>query len=62
MLRQLTFFLTFMNQKFQFMTFTFNLPEQMFHMALLLLRQNCAELFLKFMHKCRSYGLDKLSL
>ena len=38
-------FLTFMNQKFQFMTFTFNLPEQMFHMALVLLRQNCAKLF-----------------
>ena len=44
-------------------TLTFNLPEKMFQMALLLLKDNnCAKLFLKFMHKCTSYGLDKLNI
>ena len=34
---------------------------KMFQMALFLLKDNnCAKLFLKFMHKCTSYGPDKL--
>ena len=44
-------------------TLTFNLPEKMFQMALLLLEgNNCAKLFLKSMHKCTSYGPDKLDI
>ena len=39
-------------------TLTFNLSEQIFQMALLLLK----EIILKSMHKCRSYGPDKLNL
>ena len=36
--------------------------EKMFQMALLLLEDNnCAKLFLKSMHKCTSYALDKLN-
>ena len=42
-------------------TLTFNLPEKMFQMALLLLEDNnCTKLFLKSMHKCTSYGSDTL--
>ena len=42
---------------------TFNLPEKMFQMALLLLKgNNCAKLFLKSMHKCTSYGRDMLNI
>ena len=48
---------------FDLVTLTFNLPEKMFQMALCLLKgNNCAKLFLKSMHKCTSYGLDKLSI
>ena len=44
-------------------TLTFNLPEKMFQMALLLLEgNNHAKLFLKSMHKCTSYGPDKLNI
>ena len=44
-------------------TLTFNLPEKMFQIALLLLEDNnCAKLFLKSMHKCTSYGPDKLNI
>ena len=44
-------------------TLTFNLPEKNFQMALLLLKGNkCAKLFLKSMHKCISYGPDKLNI
>ena len=44
-------------------TLTFNLPEKMFQMALLLLMDNnCAKLFLKSMHECTSYGQDKLNI
>ena len=50
-------------------TLTFNLPEQMFQMALLLLKESCAIFFfffffffLKSMHKCGSYVQDKLNL
>ena len=47
-------------------TLTFNLPEQMFQMALLLLKDNnCAKWFWNpglFMHKCISYSPDKLNL
>ena len=43
-------------------TLTFNLPEQMFETALLLLKENnCAKLFSNIMHKCRSYCPEKLS-
>ena len=42
------------------MTLTFNLCKQMFQMALLLLREPLCQIILKFMHKCRSYGLGKL--
>ena len=43
-------------------TLTFTQPEQMFQMALLLLKENnSVKPFLKSMHKCRSYGPDKLS-
>ena len=42
-------------------TLTFNLPEKMFQMALFLLEgNNCAKIILKSMHKCTSYGPDKL--
>ena len=45
------------------LTLTFHLPEQMFQIALLLLKKNnCAKLNLKSMHKCTSYGPDKLNL
>ena len=45
------------------MTLTFNLREKMFQMALLLLKENnCAKLFLKSMHKCTSYGPEKLNI
>ena len=45
------------------MTLTFNLPENMFQMALLLLEDNnCAKLFLKSMLKCTSYGPHKLNI
>ena len=44
-------------------TLTFNLPKQMFQMALLLLKENtCAKLFWHSCTKCRSYGPDKLYL
>ena len=44
-------------------TLTFNLPEKMFQMTLLLLQDNnCAKLFLKSMHKCTSYGPEKSSI
>ena len=44
-------------------TLTFNLPEKMSQMALLLLKDNnCAKLFLKSMHKCTRYGPDKLNI
>ena len=45
-------------------TLTFNLPEKMFQMALLLLEDNnCAKLFLKkSMHKCTSYGPDNINI
>ena len=44
-------------------TLTFNLPEKIFQMALLLLEDNnCAKLFLKSMHKYTSYGPDKLNM
>ena len=39
-------------------TLTFNLPEQMFQMALLIKQQLC-QIVLKSMHLCASYGLDK---
>ena len=39
-------------------TLTFSLPDQLFQMALQLVKENnCA--ILKSMHKCRSYGHDK---
>ena len=41
---------------------TFNLPEQMFQMALLLLKEILCKIILKSMHKYRNYGPDKLSL
>ena len=55
---------------------TFNLPKQMFQMALLLLKEtpmqmasgtttpkgeHLCKIILKSMHKCKSYGPDKLS-
>ena len=40
-------------------TLTFNLPKYMFQMAQLLLKENM-RITLKSMHKCRSYGPDKL--
>ena len=41
-------------------TLTFNLPEQMFQMALLLLKgEQLCQIVFKFMHKCTSYGPDK---
>ena len=44
-------------------TLTFNVPEKMFLMALLLFENNkCAKLFLKSMHKCTSNGPDKLNI
>ena len=43
------------------MTLTFNLPEQMFQMALLFLEGNNCKIILKFMHKCTGYGPDKLN-
>ena len=44
-------------------TLTFNLPEKMFQMALLLLQDNnCAKLVLKSTHKCTSYGPAKLNM
>ena len=43
-------------------TLTFNLPEKMFQMALLLQDNNCTKLFLKSMHECTSYGPDKLNV
>ena len=43
-------------------TFTFNVPEQIFQMALLLLKENNCQIILKSMHKCRGYGLDKPNL
>ena len=44
-------------------TLTFNLPKRMFQMTLLLLEDNnLAKLFLKSMHKCTSYGPDKLNI
>ena len=44
-------------------TLTFNLSEQMFQITLLLLqeKQLCCIIF-KSMHKCKSYGRDKLNL
>ena len=43
-------------------TLIFNLPEKMFKMALQLLEgNNCAKIILKSMHKCTSYGPDKLN-
>ena len=45
------------------MTLTFNLPEKMFQMALLLLEGNmCAKLFWNACNKCTSYGPDKLNI
>ena len=44
------------------MTLTFNLPKQMFQMALLLLKKNTCANYFEIMHKCRSYGPDKLHL
>ena len=42
---------------------TFKLPEKRFQMALFLLEDNnCAKLFLESMHKCTSYGPDKLNI
>ena len=42
-------------------TLTFNLPKQMFQMAIIFLKKSTyAKLILKSMHKCRSYGPDKL--
>ena len=44
-------------------TLTSNLPTKRFQMALLLLKDNnCANLFLKSMHKCTSYGPDKFNI
>ena len=44
-------------------TLTFNLPKNIFQMALFLLEDNTyAKLFLKSMHKCTSYGPDKLNI
>ena len=44
-------------------TLTFNLLKKMFQMAFLLLKDNnCAKLLLKSMHKCTSYGPDKLNI
>ena len=43
-------------------TLVINLPEQMFQMALLLLRDiQLCQIILKFLHKCTSYGPDKFS-
>ena len=42
-------------------TLTFNLHKQMFKTAILLLEDNILNI-LKSMHKCTSYGLDKLNL
>ena len=45
------------------MTLTFNLREKMFQMALLLVEDiNCAKIILKSIHKCTSYGPDKLNI
>ena len=71
MLRQQTFFVIFMNQKFQFIIFTlandlfiiwpssvsltFHLPEQMLQM------NNCSKLFWNLCIKCRSCYPDKLN-
>ena len=41
------------------MTLTFNVPEQMFQMALLLVKVNNCQIILKSMHKCTSYGPKK---
>ena len=44
-------------------TLTFNLPEKIVQTALFSFEDNnCAKLFLKSMHKCTSYGLDKLNI
>ena len=44
-------------------TLTFNVHKQMFWTALLLLEDNnCCKIILKAMHKCTSYGTDKLNL
>ena len=44
-------------------TLTFNLPEEMFQMALLLLKENNrASVFFMSMHKYRSFCSDKLNL
>ena len=42
-------------------TFTFNLPEKIFQMSLLLLEGNNCKIILKSMHKCTSYGSDKFN-
>ena len=45
-------------------TLTINLPEQMFQMAVPLLKENKCDIhciILRSMHKCRSYGPDKLN-
>ena len=41
------------------MTLTSTLPQQLFQMAMLLLKENNCQIILKSMHKCRSYGPDK---
>ena len=43
------------------MTLTFNLPEKMFQLALLLLEGNNCKIILKSMNKCTGYGPDKLN-
>ena len=43
------------------MTLTFNLPEQMFQMALLFLEGNNCKIILKSMHKCIGYGPYKFN-
>ena len=40
-------------------TLTFNLPQQMFHMALLPQGEQLCQSILKFMHKCTSYVPNK---
>ena len=40
-------------------TLTSTLPQQLFQMAMLLLKENNCQIILKSMHKCRSYGPDK---
>ena len=44
-------------------TLTFNLTYQMFHMALLHLKENNVPNYFEIhaLHKCRSYGPDKLN-